>query len=98
MFLFDHRSLPQAGQVRGHAAPYALQDFEHLRSLIRSSTSSDKRQSYAERQEHREAEINGLKRSFEILESEGFEKLAPRHVHIASLDCKSMIVAEVNKD
>ena len=60
--------------------------------------SSDKRQSYAQRQEHREAEINGLKRSFEILESEGFEKLAPRHVHIASLDCKSMIVAEVNKD
>ena len=39
-----------------------------------------------------------MQKSFEILESEGFQKLAPRHVHIASLDCTSMIVAEVNKN
>ena len=63
MFLFDHGSLPQVGR----AAPHVVRDIEHLRRSVRAA---EKRQRYAERQQHREAEINGLKRSFEIFESE----------------------------
>ena len=72
---------------------------EEVRSM-RSLT----RQSFAERQEHREAEINGLKRSLEILESvtpdssKGFQKPAPHHVHVASLDQELTIFADVNKN
>ena len=62
----DDRSLPQAG----HAAPRVLRDFDHLMRSMRSLTSTYKGESYAERQERREAEINGLKRTFDILESE----------------------------
>ena len=87
MFLFDHGSLPQVGRV----APHVLRDVEHLRQSVRSMhsmTSSDNRQSYAERQEHREAEINGLKRSFEILSQD--QLIFGLH--------ESTIVAEVNKN
>ena len=56
------------------------------------------------RQEHREAEIDGSKRSLEILESvtpdasKDFQKPAPHHVHTASLDQELTIFAEVNKN